>query len=480
MLFFYKNPEIDEDRKPLALNLTTEKKFEEVKEDKQSFILLYLSKILILVFALIILTGFQEEINSGLSSREPQQRPQPQPEPPAARPIKVAFYCNSIKYGGGERVVALLINLLEEEKNFTIYLITNQGVLEGEYSIPNSTKRISLSEKKMNIFRAIRTEHIDIFIYNSYSKSDIKKLNRLKKTEVIYYNHSGFFYWIYQQIYKFKDTIYEIYKECKYIISLIPLENDYLFKKWGINSILMDNPLTFEYDSVIPSDLSQNNIVMIGRGNDINKRFDIGIKSMKNIIEEIPDCKMYIISDKFEELEKLIKSLNLEKNVIFTGYQKNIEEYLKNSSLHIFPSIAESYGLVMSETKIYGIPTILCGLDYITFAKGGTVIIYDDNPNTIAKEAIKILKNETYKKKLGVEARKSLDKHNNNVIAKRWVKLLLAVYKGDNKSFRELEEDKMTEEEAERILNNQLKLIHMRVPRLKDITLEQLKSYSLL
>ena len=72
-----------------------------------------------------------------------------------------------------------------------------------------------------------------------------------------------------------------------------------------------------------------------------------------------------------------------------------------------------------------------------------------------------------------------MDKHNNNVIAKRWVKLLLAVYKGDNKSFRELEEDKMTEEEAERILNNQLKLIHMRVPRLKDITLEQLKSYSL-
>ena len=479
MLFFYKNPEIDEDRKPLALNLTTEKKFEEVKEDKQSFILLYLSKILILVFALIILTGFQEEINSGLSSREPQQRPQPQPEPPAARPIKVAFYCNSIKYGGGERVVALLINLLEAEKNFTIYLITNQGVLEGEYSIPNSTKRISLSEKKMNVFTAIRIEHIDIFIYNGYSKSDIKKLNRLKKTEVIYYNHSGFFYWIYQQIYKFKDTIYEIYKECKYIISLIPLENDYLFKKWGINSILMDNPLTFEYDSVIPSDLSQNNIVMIGRGNDINKRFDIGIKSMKNIIEEIPDCKMYIISENCEELQKLIKSLNLEKNVIFTGYQKNIEEYLKNSSLHIFPSIAESYGLVMSETKIYGIPTILCGLDYITLAKGGTVIIYDDNPNTLAKEAIKILKNETYKKKLGVEARKSLDKHNNNVIAKRWVKLLLAVYKGDNKSFRELEEDKMTEEEAERILNNQLKLIHMRVPRLKDITLEQLKSYSL-
>ena len=180
MLFLDKNQEIDGidgDRKPLTLNLTTEKKFEKIKEEKQSFILLYLYKMLILVLALIILTGFQEEINSG--------------------PIKVAFYCESIKYGGRERVVALLINLLEKEKNFTIYLITNQGVLEGEYSIPNSTKRISLSEKKMNVFTAIRIEHIDIFIYNGYSKSDIKKLNRLKKTEVIYYDHSSFLIWVY-------------------------------------------------------------------------------------------------------------------------------------------------------------------------------------------------------------------------------------------------------------------------------------------
>ena len=35
---------------------------EKIKEEKQSFILLYLCKMLILVLALIILTGFQEEI----------------------------------------------------------------------------------------------------------------------------------------------------------------------------------------------------------------------------------------------------------------------------------------------------------------------------------------------------------------------------------------------------------------------------------
>ena len=106
-------------------------------------------------------------------------------------------------------------------------------------------------------------------------------------------------------------------------------------------------------------------------------------------------------------------TLNLEKNVKFTGFQSNIDAYLKNTSLHIFPSIAEGYPMVLGETKMYGIPTILCGLDYLALAKGGTVMVYDDNPETIAKEAIKILKNETYRKILGDEARKSMEKRKN-------------------------------------------------------------------
>ena len=128
--------------------------------------------------------------------------------------------------------------------------------------------------------------------------------------------------------------------------------------------------------------------------------------------------------------------------------------------------------MVLSVTKIYGIPTILCGLDYLALAKGGTVIIYDDNPETIAKESIKILKYETYRKILGMEARKSMEKRTNKLLAERWIKLLLAIYKDDKESIQKLNENKITEEEAEQILNNQLKLIHLRLPNFKHITLE--------
>ena len=132
----------------------------------------------------------------------------------------------------------------------------------------------------------------------------------------------------------FNETIYPAYKNSKYVISLIPFENDYLFKKWGINSILMDNPISFEYDSVKPSSLSNKNIIMIGRIDNPVKRYDLGIKAMSSIIKKITDCKMIIIADKSKNFINLIKDLQLENNIEFTGFQKNIEIFLKNASLH--------------------------------------------------------------------------------------------------------------------------------------------------
>ena len=143
--------------------------------------------------------------------------------------------------------------------------------------------------------------------------------------------------------------------------------------------------------------------------------------------------------------------------------------------------MAESYGLVLSEAKIFGIPTIICGLDFLALAKGGTVIIYDDDPDSIAKESIKILKDDKYRKKMGKEARNSMKKRKNEMIAEKWVKILLSVYKGDNRAFKKLSDiEVMSDKEAEQILINQLQLLKRRKPEFYGFTLEKLKSYSIL
>ena len=400
-------------------------------------------------------------------------------------PIKVAFYCYCMRYGGLERATSILLNYFSKEKYFTFYLITILGILNDEYEIPKNIERISLYNQKNKLFEIIDKNHIDILIYNSANKEEIEKLNKLNKTKVIYCIHSSYFYSIYNyHIYNFEQSLYNSYKNCKYVVSLITLENDYLFKIWGINSVLIENPSTFEYEFVIPSDLSQKNIIMIGRGDFLPKRFDFGIKAMKSIVKEFSECKMIILSPFCENLKNIITNLNLENNVKIIGFHKNPEPYLRNSSLNIFPSLIEAFPMALGEVKIFGIPSILCGLDYITLAKGGTVIIYDDNPDTIAKEAIKILRDDIYRKKLGKEARTSMEKINNKLIIKKWVKLLINVYNGIEKSsYANLFTDnyeRITKKEVDIILNNQLNLLKKRVPFLSKVTLKNLKSYTLI
>ena len=46
-----------------------------------------------------------------------------------------------------------------------------------------------------------------------------------------------------------------------------------IYLNWGIKSILMDNFITYEFNSIFHSDLSTMSILIIGRGNNILKDF---------------------------------------------------------------------------------------------------------------------------------------------------------------------------------------------------------------
>lgn len=244
--------------------------------------------------------------------------------------IKIGICTTYIGNGGRARITVLLLNYLYKIKMFDLYLFTFEKQ-KSEYIIPNDTKRIII---RHNLLDIINENKIDILIYQLTNATEIDKLNNLKNLKVIFYHHSSVLGWIYFSFYYFK-LIYKAFKNSKYVITLVPYENDYLFKKWGIKSILMNNFMTYEYNSVVPSNLSSKTILMIGRGNDKNKRFDIGIKAMKYIIKEIPECELKIIStlNGIKKLKYLVNILNLKRNVKFVGYIPNPEKYFKKCKL---------------------------------------------------------------------------------------------------------------------------------------------------
>ena len=91
----------------------------------------------------------------------------------------------------------------------------------------------------------------------------------------------------------------------------------------------MDNPSIFEYDMIMLSDLSKKVIIMIGRGGNKAKRFDLWILAIKRIIKEIPECQMNIISLFNENLNKSIYDLELENNIKLVGYPKELNPIIK-------------------------------------------------------------------------------------------------------------------------------------------------------
>ena len=392
--------------------------------------------------------------------------------------INIGIYTFSIKNGGRARSTSLLINYFKNIKIFNIYFFTRRLKEENEYTIPDNIKRVLINNN--NLINKIKKYKIHVLIYQLSLHDEIKNLNKLNKIKIIFYQHLGVFDWIYGNYTIFK-TLYKDYLYSKYVVNIIPYENYYLFKKWKINSIYMNNFMTYNFSKILESHLSNKRILMIGRGDAKKKRFEFGIIAMEYIRQEIPQSELIIISDLKGILrhEMLINNLNLSNNIIFAGYIASPEIYYQNASLNIFPSISEAFPLVMCETKIYGIPNLLLGLDYTSISEGGTVIIYDETPESFAKVAIKILQKQMYRINLGKIARKSMKQFNNDLLLIKWIKLILSIYNGDFFYNKMREEDKfLHKNKIYNIVNNQVDLLKKRIQIFNNITNKDFENFS--
>jgi len=71
------------------------------------------------------------------------------------------------------------------------------------------------------------------------------------------------------------------------------------------------------------------------------------------------------------ELKKKIKDLDVEDNVIFTGFTKDVNEHIKLCNTTVFATHKETFGLVVIESMMNKVPVIAT-------ANGGPLEIIDD------------------------------------------------------------------------------------------------------
>ena len=127
-----------------------------------------------------------------------------------------------------------------------------------------------------------------------------------------------------------------------------------------------------------------------------------------------------------EELEKLSKKLNIEKNVKFSGFvDEDLKPlYYKAADIFCLPStnMGESFGIVNLEAMACGIPIIsskLGGIPDIVKDMENGMLVKPGDPESLADALIFLLENDDIRKKMGNDGRKKVEEYSWMKIAEK-------------------------------------------------------------
>lgn len=167
---------------------------------------------------------------------------------------------------------------------------------------------------------------------------------------------------------------------------------------------------------------SEENILFVGRIHPLKRIEDI-IQSIPQVKTQFPNVKLYLVGNiesktYYRILEKLVKKLNCEQNIKFVGSvsHEKIIKYYQNSQIFVFMgknegiprSILEAMacGNAIIAAPNSGIPDVISDFKNGLLVKNGDYVL-------LAQRIIELLRNADLRKKLGDNARKTIEIEHN-------------------------------------------------------------------
>jgi len=299
---------------------------------------------------------------------------------------KILFIVPSMRGGGSERVISIILKYLNRDK-FDISLVLLKK--EGKYldDLPNDIKIIDLDVKKaryaiFDIIKVIKQQkpnivfstlgylNILISIIRPFFSKNIKFIARESSIVSIQNKQEK-----YPKIFDF--LFRNFYKNFDLIISQSNYMKNDLVENYKISSekiVTINNPIDFKnITKLAKEELKEEvDILVVGRV-DKNKNF-------KDIIEILPTLKERTLTILGEgvltkELKHLAEKLQVQDRVCFLGFQDNPYKYMKKANLLVLTSLYEGFPNVILEANALGTPVVAYS------CKGGTREIVVDGQN---------------------------------------------------------------------------------------------------
>lgn len=336
----------------------------------------------------------------------------------------IGIYYHHLSIGGAQRVVAQLI-WLWQSLGYKCILLTDSPPGKFDYEIPCEVSRIMIpsyfsltsenySERAEAWVQAIKDYDIDLVVYHAWMANCLLWDTMVIKSlyaDVLVHCH-GVFSMLLTPVTIYWGEMPAILRLMDGIVTLGKADQ-YFWKQFNPRTFLVVNPISFEINEEESASLNNKNIIWVGRISDEKRPFD-AIDIIAKVIQEVPDAKLYIIGNSenktnyIQDLSKYAKKLNVEKAIVFCGFQKEVKNFYLNSSVFLMTSNYEGFSLTLFEAKLVGLPCVMYELPYLMLAEKnqGIIPIKMGDVYSAADAIIRLLTNLEYSKKLGADAKR--------------------------------------------------------------------------
>lgn len=169
--------------------------------------------------------------------------------------------------------------------------------------------------------------------------------------------------------------------------------------------------------------ISYDDLVLILAGNPfLSKGLPLVIDALPNLKEK--NVKLIVAGkDNEKPFVTQAEKLGVKDKMIFIGRTTEMEKYFAASDIFILPTMYDAFGLVIIEAMASGLPVVVSQIagaaELITDGKDGLLIKDQKDSKEVAEKLNYLIENNSIKKKIGSEARKTAEKTSWEVTAKK-------------------------------------------------------------
>ena len=377
----------------------------------------------------------------------------------SVRPLKIV-YCTPALYmaGGVERVLTLKANYMADVLGYDITIVLTEGMnkplfypLSDKITVINLdvdfealwtcsfTKKIFVYLQKQRIFKkrlsgVLMRLKPDITV--SLLRREINFINKIKdgsrKIGELHVNRSNY------RNFEAGDTnfvkrlfarywMHNLVSHLKRLDRFVVLTEEDKASWTELSNVeVIPDPLAFDIDQVSP--LTNKRVIAVGRYV-YQKGFDLLLHAWKKIEQQHPDWALAIYGmGERTPYEQLIDKLQIDRNRChLNGSTPDIKAEYLNSSLFVFSSRFEGFGMVLIEAMACGLPVVSfdcpCGPKDIVRHNEVGLLVPSGNIDSLAEAMHQMMSDNIFRQQMAAAAIINAKRFQLDEIAQQWKSL---------------------------------------------------------